>query len=753
MPDNRPSMDGAEIERRRNALRTARSRLSDHSRAELNLENLRGQLTSLSGSHESTSDASKIFPIPLVALLAIAGVVLIVAGAYLGQESLALGLGGGLTLLVTAYLLFRNRTTSGVAANPLVDTLARSVHDAEAAADRTKDMLMEAAQPLEIDGVPTADALDNTEARLEAAAIALTAWKDANDRVDEANHALNARQRRTEEFAKQARSADEAENGSQQEWRQWLGRQGLPEGFTPDAIVEFTGRIETARAILEQVRRMRQRVSAIEVDIDEYLQLVQPLAVRYGVSIDESHSRIMSAADTLIEGFDAVQHFVIQRDEVFGRLKRQEQDVAAAEAEHASAAHALAETQTRWSDWLQARSLRPNFTPDALLEFQARAETAHASRTEARRMRQRVSAIEVDIDQFRDRVQPLAQAHGVALDSSDPRQLASAADTLIGMLGEAQRHFAERQQAARLQAQQRQRLQQMEQRLQSFEQQLAALMSAGGVDDAEEFRRRSGQHKLRLELEAQRDERVRRLVLLSGPDERLKAFREALSVSDRDRLGREAEILVERVEAVDVRREELRDERSRNNNDLDRLTSEEDSSALRIKRNGLVERLREHANEWSRLTIAGEILEKTQRKFENERQPSVIGHAREFFSGVTGQRYERLYAPVGEQTITVTAAGGADKQPSELSRGTREQLYLALRFGLIREFGEHAERLPVVVDEALVNFDPERARLAAGSFVELSKTNQVLVFTCHHTVADMFVDAGAQVVDISRRYA
>ena len=96
---------------------------------------------------------------------------------------------------------------------------------------------------------------------------------------------------------------------------------------------------------------------------------------------------------------------------------------------------------------------------------------------------------------------------------------------------------------------------------------------------------------------------------------------------------------------------------------------------------------------------------------------------------------------------------GRDKSPSQLSRGTREQLYLALRFGLIREFGEHAEHLPVVVDEALVNFDAERANLAARAFAELSETNQVLVFTCHRTIADIFASIGANVIDIGRQSA
>ena len=127
-----------------------------------------------------------------------------------------------------------------------------------------------------------------------------------------------------------------------------------------------------------------------------------------------------------------------------------------------------------------------------------------------------------------------------------------------------------------------------------------------------------------------------------------------------------------------------------------------------MRRNMLVEQLRESAREWSRLSIAETLLDRTRRKFEQERQPSVIQYAKDIFCHITGHRYRGLYAPIGEQTITVTDAHGGSKLPAELSRGTREQLYLALRFGLILEFGEHAERLPVVVDEALVNFDPER---------------------------------------------
>jgi uncharacterized protein YhaN len=56
----------------------------------------------------------------------------------------------------------------------------------------------------------------------------------------------------------------------------------------------------------------------------------------------------------------------------------------------------------------------------------------------------------------------------------------------------------------------------------------------------------------------------------------------------------------------------------------------------------------------------------------------------------------------------------------------------------------------VVVDEVLVNFDPDRARRAAEAFVELSRTNQVLVFTCHPEMIDLFtgVAPDTQVIEL-----
>ena len=214
-------------------------------------------------------------------------------------------------------------------------------------------------------------------------------------------------------------------------------------------------------------------------------------------------------------------------------------------------------------------------------------------------------------------------------------------------------------------------------------------------------------------MERRWQELKRGLERLSGPGERFTAFRERLAAADQLRLNEESGQAAETLQGIEERRGDLLEERGRIDSELERLTGEEESSRLRVQRETLVEQLRQGAREWARLTIAQNLLDRTRQRFETERQPRVIQHASDFFSRITGGRYRRLYVPMGERSVTVEDHDGAIKLPQQLSRGTRVQLYLALRFGLAREFGEHVERLPVVVDEALVNFDPERAGLAA----------------------------------------
>ena len=464
-----------------------------------------------------------------------------------------------------------------------------------------------------------------------------------------------------------------------------------------------------------------------------------------GAALDSAEAGISLAQSAL----DAWVSASARLEEAARREQLQEQRLESAVKEHEDAREFALQTQEGWRRWLGDRRLNETLTPEAMTSFLARIETARSFRAETHRMRDRVSAIEYDIQEFSELVEPLARRHGLPLDPEDLRRLPVAADELIRRLDEAQVAHGGRKQAGQQAETLRQQLEGRERRLRLAVDELAALLAAGGTDDPEEFRRRSRLSEERQELERRHGELRRNLERLSGPGDRLDSFMNDLADADLDALRGEAAGLDQRQADLESERIALNQELGEIRGELARLSSEEESSGLRVHRNSLLEQLQDHAREWAKLTIAEELLNRTRRKFEQERQPRVIQHAEEFFSNVTGQRYRHLYAPLGEQTITVIDADGSGKRPTQLSRGTREQLYLALRFGLIRGADEHAERLPVVVDEALVNFDPGRAYLAAKAFGYLAETNQVLVFTCHPATAEMFANAaGAVVVDI-----
>jgi hypothetical protein len=158
--------------------------------------------------------------------------------------------------------------------------------------------------------------------------------------------------------------------------------------------------------------------------------------------------------------------------------------------------------------------------------------------------------------------------------------------------------------------------------------------------------------------------------------------------------------------------------------------SEERSRAL-SRQETILARIDEAAEQWAILTLCRALLDETRKVYETERQPEVLRQASFFFNVMTQSRYPRVIAPLDGGEIQVERTDGTRLLPSLLSRGTAEQLYLAMRLALVREYGNHVDPLPVVFDDILVNFDPGRSKTCLMAIRELCATHQVLLFTCH----------------------
>jgi hypothetical protein len=115
---------------------------------------------------------------------------------------------------------------------------------------------------------------------------------------------------------------------------------------------------------------------------------------------------------------------------------------------------------------------------------------------------------------------------------------------------------------------------------------------------------------------------------------------------------------------------------------------------------------------------------------EDERLVAIASAASLHFARLTRGSFDRVDFDAQRTSIVVTRAGSAETalEPPALSDGTRDQLWLAFRLALIEQHMA-AKRLPLVLDDVLVHFDPERATAALEAFAEFAKHTQVLMFT------------------------
>ena len=175
--------------------------------------------------------------------------------------------------------------------------------------------------------------------------------------------------------------------------------------------------------------------------------------------------------------------------------------------------------------------------------------------------------------------------------------------------------------------------------------------------------------------------------------------------------------------------------------------------SLQVDLAGIEERLAEQQQRRNLLHRAHVLLEQTRAAVARDHQPPVLREASRWLSRLTEGRYPSITTAIDEARLEVHDTDGEIWNPERLSRGTREQVFLALRLALIRDLGRHDVSLPVVMDDALVNFDDARARSAARVLVEFTAEQaadrQMLVLTCHEHVARTFAAAGAHVRSFS----
>ena len=102
-------------------------------------------------------------------------------------------------------------------------------------------------------------------------------------------------------------------------------------------------------------------------------------------------------------------------------------------------------------------------------------------------------------------------------------------------------------------------------------------------------------------------------------------------------------------------------------------------------------------------------------------------------SAVTGGRYTDVLINRDLSAMTRASGDSVAHDAEYLSAGTLDMLYLAVRLAVCELALPEGETCPLILDDALVNLDPERLDQAMKLLAEIAKERQVILFTCRKT--------------------
>ena len=144
------------------------------------------------------------------------------------------------------------------------------------------------------------------------------------------------------------------------------------------------------------------------------------------------------------------------------------------------------------------------------------------------------------------------------------------------------------------------------------------------------------------------------------------------------------------------------------------------------------------AEQWVTERIGQVLLKRTIENYSKDHEPKLLGLTRKFLSELTGGRYTDVqHDDAAKESFKIVNQQGQNFEPSQLSTGTREQLYLAIRMAFIVHHCEEYEPLPVLMDDCFVNFDDTRAKNAIESIGNWGSDIQTVLLSCHSRTLDL----------------
>ena len=415
-----------------------------------------------------------------------------------------------------------------------------------------------------------------------------------------------------------------------------------------------------------------------------------------------------------------------------------------------AAARGLAEAEgdltvarRRWYEALTEIGLPPKLSPKQVRRVVAQCEQHGELFRQLQRRREELALRRRELESSAGRIRDLAAEAGVGSPEGQPVALLGQLDAALGR----QRDRVERyRQLGRETRQLRRRYRRHVEAASRLKHQRRALFLEAGVEEEQQLREQAVQAARAVMLRQQADALARELEAAAAGTCPVGAIGKEIEEGD---LEKRLDELLLRLDAAENRLRELFEQRGQTNEQLKNLAADRRLAHRQLELATVETRMQAALRRWQVFAVASRVLDAIRVDYERDRQPETLKEASGYLDRLTRGRYCRVWTPLGEDSLRVDDAEGNPLPVETLSRGTREQLFLALRLALAASYARRGAPLPLVLDDVLVNFDAERARAAAELLRDFAAAgHQLLVFTCHAHVFELFRSLGVAAAEL-----
>ena len=514
-------------------------------------------------------------------------------------------------------------------------------------------------------------------------------------------------------------------------WRTALRTAGLPEALEPEQLKEIisrSDRITGHNTRLEQLRielqSKQKEISTIQQRIDNTLhETGLPFYQNQNQNQNLTQSHNLSPSRTQAHGINPIPG-------------QSQLDSNLAHNLDSNLTHNLDPTQDRNRD----RDRNRNSSRD-------RNKNRNRKRNQKNQTQYQTDHLDQNIDTYRDPTRDQYQDH-THTQSQYPTQtgLSDRLGMITRAISEQRVHVAARKELASRYKSLRTRLNKAKREL---DRQLGIkqrLLAKIGAESEEDYRRISSQHSQRRKLEKKRNELDDQIRLAIGKQFDHKDMQEVFTNYGSGGLEKRWETLQADVELDREEQNRLMQLRGQLMQEVKSLGDDSRLDEVRLELNSIETEMGQLKLKWQELAAGSQMLEMIRETYESKRQPETLREASNYLEKLSDGRYVRIWTRMTGEELLVDNAHDETIAVENLSRGTREAVFLSLRLALVGAYARRGAVVPMVLDDVLVNFDGQRARNAAEVLYEFSRNGyQIMMFTCHDHIRDMFRDLGADV--------